>query len=320
MQQHKARRWCAEQSDGDEMYLFAIDRTIARRTTALQDVEIVETPSYGTMLLLDGLVQSSEDDEHAYHEALVHPGMIAHECPKDVLIIGGGEGATLREVVRHRSVESVVMVDIDGELIEMCKEHLDVWHQGSFEDPRAELVVGDGRAFLQETGRSFDVVILDITDFLDHGPATRLYTREFYELVSRRLKPGGAVIVQALETSISDYEEHAMLVRTIGEVFRRVRSYVAFVPSFLYSWGFLVASDALDPAELSVEEVDRRLAERLTSELTSYDGIAHQGYMSLPKDLRALLTEPGPILDDAMLDSWVDEAAAAAKLTNDAHD
>jgi spermidine synthase len=311
MQEPKARRWCAEQSDGNEMYMFAIDRTIVRRTTAMQDVEIVETPSYGRMLLLDGLVQSSEDDEYAYHEALVHPGLIAHPGPKDVLIIGGGEGATLREVLRHRTVERVVMVDIDAELLELCKEHLDDWHRGSFWDPRAELVIGDGRAFLQETERSFDAVILDITDFLDHGPATRLYTREFYELVARRLNPGGVVIVQALETSICDHEEHAMLVRTLGEVFTNVRSYVVFVPSFLYSWGFLVASDAIDPADLSVEEVDARIASRIDSELRAYDGIAHRGYLSLPKDLRALLAAPGPILDDATVDAWADEAAAA---------
>src|SRR3954453_6702432 len=128
MAEHRARRWVAEQSDGNEMYLFAVDKSVVKRTTALQDVEVVETPSYGTMLLLDGLVQSSEDDEHTYHEALVHPGLIAHDGPREVLIIGGGEGATLREVLRHRSVERATMVDIDGELIALCKEHLDDWH------------------------------------------------------------------------------------------------------------------------------------------------------------------------------------------------
>src|SRR5262249_40147587 len=156
------RRWGAEQSDGNEMYLFAIDKTYAKRTTAFQDVEIVETPSYGTMLILDGLIQSSEDDEHAYHQALVHPGLIAHPGRNEVLIIGGGEGATLREVLRHRSVERVTMVDIDAELIELCKEYLDDWHQGSFDDPRTEVVIGDGRGFLEATDRTFDAVICDI--------------------------------------------------------------------------------------------------------------------------------------------------------------
>jgi spermidine synthase len=269
------------------------------------------------MLVLDGLIQSAEDDEHSYHEALTHPGMLAHDDPREVLIIGGGEGATLREVLRHRTVERATMVDIDGELVELAKQHLDDWHEGSYDDPRAELVIGDGRAFLEQTDRRFDVVICDITDFLDHGPALRLYTRQFYELVASRLKPNGVLIVQALETSVADPEEHAMLVRTVGEAFPVVRSYMAFIPSFMYLWGFLTASNSVDPATLTPDEIDRRIAERLNSELTSYDGVTHQGYFSLPKDLRALIAAPGPVLDDAMAESWVvaeppDETADAA--------
>jgi spermidine synthase len=306
----KPRRWMAEQADGNELIMFAVDKTIAKARTAMQDVEIVETPSYGRMLILDGLIQSAEDDEHVYHEALVHPGLIAHDGPGEVLIIGGGEGATLREVLRHQSVERATMVDIDGQLIELCKEHLDDWHRGSFDDPRAEVIIGDGRGFLETTDRTFDVVICDITDFLDHGPALRLYTKQFYELIGRRLNPGGVLIVQALETSSMDHEEHTMLVRTIGEAFPVVRSYLAFVPSFLYSWGFITASTSVDPAALTEEEVDARLARRLTSELRSYDGTTHRGYFSLPKDFRALLAEPGPILDDATIELWAAEQAA----------
>ncbi|MBV8675765.1 MAG: fused MFS/spermidine synthase, partial [Planctomycetaceae bacterium] len=204
----KPRRWIAEQADGNELIMFACGRTIAKARTAMQDVEIVETLSYGPMLLLDGIIQSAEDDEHVYHEALVHPGLIAHDGPREVLIIGGGEGATLREVLRHQSVERASMVDIDGQLVELCKEHLDDWHRGSFDDPRAEVLIGDGRGFLEMTDRTFDVVICDITDFLDHGPALRLYTKQFYELIGRRLNPGGVLIVQALETSSMDHEEH----------------------------------------------------------------------------------------------------------------
>jgi spermidine synthase len=301
----KARRWMAEQSDGNEMILFAVDRTIAKQRTAMQDVEIVDTPSYGLMLVLDGLIQSAEDDEHSYHEALVHPGMIAHANPRHVLVIGGGEGATLREVLRYRSVERATMVDIDGELIELCKEHLDDWHQGAFDDPRAEVIIGDGRGFLENTDRTFDVVIADITDFLDHGPAMRLYTKQFYELVASRLKPGGVLIVQALETSNCDPEEHAMLVRTVGEAFPVVKSYTTFISSFMYLWGFLVASQTVDPSKLTEDEVDERVASRLTSELKSYDGVTHRGYFALPKDLRALLAAPGPVLDDDTIESWV---------------
>jgi spermidine synthase len=301
--EERPRRWLAEQSDGNELLLFAVTRTVARARTALQDVEIVETPSFGRMLVLDGLIQSAEDDEHSYHEALVHPGMIAHADPKHVLIIGGGEGATLREVLRYRSVERATMVDIDGELIALCKQHLGKWHQGSFDDPRAEIVIDDGRGYLEKTDRTFDVVIADITDFLDHGPAMRLYTKQFYELVAARLNPGGVLILQALETSVCDPEEHAMLVRTVGAAFPVVRSYTTFVPSFLYLWGFLVASQTVDPSTLSEAEVDARVAARLNSTLKGYDGRTHRGYFALPRDLRALIARPGPIIDDATIDT-----------------
>jgi spermidine synthase len=301
MSEVKARRWVAEQADGDEMYLFAIEETYARARTAMQDVEIVESVSYGKMLLLDGLIQSAEDDEHVYHEGLVQPGMIAHPGPRDVLIIGGGEGATLREVLRHESVRHVTMVDIDPELIALCKEHLPEWHQGSFDDPRAEVVIGDGRAFVEKTDRTFDVAICDITDFLDHGPAMRLYTREFYDTIRRRLNPGGLLIVQGLELAVSDWEEHALLARTLRSIFATVRTYQVFVPSFIFTWGFLVASNDVDPAALTPAEVDDRVDLRVKGPLKSYDGIVHQGYFALSKDLRALLDQAGPILTDADL-------------------
>lgn len=308
----KPKRWFAEQADPNELILMAVDRTVAKAHTGIQDVEIVETPGYGRMLILDGMIQSAEDDEHSYHEALVHPGLIAHENPRQVLIIGGGEGATLREVLRYRSVERATMVDIDSQLIALCKEHLGDWHQGSFDDPRAEVIIADGRAFLETTDRTFDVVICDITDFIDSGPALRLYTKQFYELVAGRLNPGGVLIVQALETSNMDPEEHAMLVRTVGEAFTVVRSYVTFISSFMYSWGFLTASQTVDPARLTEQEVDARIRARLNSDLESYDGIAHRGYFSLPKDLRALLTAPGEILDDATIETWESERAVHA--------
>ena len=310
-QANKAKRWIAEQSDGDEVYLFAVSKTVAKAITAFQDVEIVETASYGRMLVLDGLVQSSQEDEHVYHEALVHPGVIAHPGPKSALVIGGGEGATLRELLRHRSIERITMVDIDGELVDLCKQHLPGWHQGSFDDPRTEVIIGDGRAFLEKTRRTFDVVICDITDFLDHGPALRLYTREFYQLIAGRMNPNGVLIVQALETAISDPEEHAMLVRTMGEAFPVVRSYLTFVPSFGFPWGFIVASTTVDPSRLGPAEVDARLNDRLNSELRSYDGVAHLGMFSLTKDLRAALTAPGDVLDDATVESWIAARMAA---------
>jgi spermidine synthase len=318
--QAQGRRWYSElETDPDEVYLFAVNKTVLMARTSIQNVEILETPAWGKVLVLDGLVQSASEDEYVYHEALIHPGMLAHLGPREVLVIGGGEGATLREILSHKSVERVTMVDIDGELVEICKNHLPEWHAGSFDDPRTEVLIGDGRAFLENTDRTFDVIVCDITDFLDHGPALRLYTREFYQLIASRLNPDGILVVQALETGCSDPEEHAMLARTIREVFPIVRSYLAFVPSFGFTWGFLTASITVDPGLLTAQEVDQRIADRLDltprppyeeeGDLGFYDGQTHVGMFSLPKDLRAELGMPGEILDDATVESWMTQEA-----------
>src|SRR5262249_47926390 len=162
---------------------------------------------YGRMLVLDGAIQSAEDDEALYHEMLVQPAMILHPHPENVLIIGGGEGATLREVLVHSSVRSAIMVDIDQEVVALCREHLGAWHCGAFDDPRVQVVYGDGRAFVENDDRYYDVVIVDVVDMLDNGPAQALYTRQFYELLYRRLHPQGIVVVQGLEFSFLDDEE-----------------------------------------------------------------------------------------------------------------
>ena len=153
--------------------------------TEYQDVVVQDGAAFGMSLVLDGKTQSTEVDEFAYHEGLVHPAMISHPEPRSVFVAGGGEGATLREALRHTTVERVVMVDIDQQVVELCRTHLPKHHAGSFDDPRVELVYADALDYLEETGERFDVVIIDVPDPLEVGPAVMLYTREFYEMVRR---------------------------------------------------------------------------------------------------------------------------------------
>jgi len=133
------------------------------------------------------VIQSSEDDEDLYHEMLVQPAMLCHSNPHHVLIIGGGEGAALREVLAHPSVKSVVMVDIDQKLVELCREHLSSWHCGAFDNPRVHLIYEDGRRFIENDLNLYDVVIIDVVDMLDNGPARSLYTKQFYRWKYRRI-------------------------------------------------------------------------------------------------------------------------------------
>src|SRR5918911_4353844 len=223
----------------------AVTQVILHQQTEFQTLDVVDTIAHGRALFLDNKIQSAELDEFIYHEALVHPAMILAQAPRTVFIAGGGEGATLREVLRHRSVERVIMVDIDAAAVQACRDYLPQWHQGAYDDPRLTLLHADARQVLADSQDRFDAIIVDITDPLAGGPSYRLFTREFYELVAARLTPRGALAVQAESTDIGVWDAHLAVVHTVRQVFPHVAPYRAHVPSFGESWGFLVASQTV---------------------------------------------------------------------------
>jgi spermidine synthase len=288
-----------ENSNPLDKYAYRMSKVVYTGKTAFQRVVIGDTFSYGRALMLDGAIQSAEKDEAIYHEMLVQPAMLLHPEPEDVLIIGGGEGATLREVLVHHSVKSVTMVDIDREVVELCREYLTSWHRGAFEEPRLQMVFEDGRKFVENDDAYYDVVIIDIVDMLDNGPAQALYTRQFYERLRWRLRPNSVVVVQGLEFSFLDYKEHAALARTLRTVFPEVHSYRVHVPSFLSSWGFLIASQWLQPLETNPDDIDNVIHNRLGSDwLEHVTGNFMKSCFNLCKKTQFLISLPGPILED----------------------
>lgn len=294
MNANRPTLWFSDAGPWKESHRFAVEKMIFSGRTKFQDVAIFETYEYGEMLAIDGLVQSAEEDEYIYHESLVHPALIAHPAPRSALVVGGGEGATIREVLRHPTVERVVMVDIDQELVELCKEHLDDWHRDAFDDPRVELAFADGKEFVAKTQERFDTAIIDLTDTLDEGPALALYTEPFYQMVKERLTESGLLVVQAMELTGLDYADHLTVRRTLQRIFRHVSSYTAFVPSFWSTWGFVVASDAVDVSQIPSQQIDSVLHSRaLESALRYYDGQTHTHMFSLSKDIRAVLAQGG---------------------------
>jgi spermidine synthase len=300
MGQPSIYKWFFETTTPVEGHFHAITRTIFALQTKFQQMEIMETASYGKCLVLDGRIQSSVADDFIYHETLVHPALILPPSPTTALVIGGGEGATLREVLRYPSIRKAVMVDIDQAVVEACRQHLPEMHRGAFDDPRTELRHEDARTYLETTGERFDAVIIDLTEPLEEGPACLLFTREFYRLVSERLSPGGALAMQAGMTKIGEIDFYAAIARTLAEVFPVVAPYQSFIPCFGTPWGFMVAAKAGDPRTLSVEDVDRRLAERVRGEpLRFYDGQAHRHMFSLPKFLRQAIADSDRVATDA---------------------
>jgi spermidine synthase len=267
--------------------------------TPFQALEIVDTVAYGRCLFLDGKIQSGQSDEFVYHEALVQPAMVSHPSPRRVFIAGGGEGATAREVLRHRTVESVVMVDIDAAAVAACREHLAPVHRGAFDDPRLTLVYADARAALAESAEPFDAIVVDVTDPLAGGPSYRIFTREFYQLARARLTPGGMLAIQAESGDVGSMEGHAAIVQTLRAVFPQVAGYRAHVPSFGETWGFAVASDARLPGALADAEVDRILAARGCSGLRFYDGQTNRALFLPDRYYREVLAHAAPVIDDA---------------------
>jgi spermidine synthase len=294
--------WFVEQITPELLQSSAVRRIICEVQTPFQRVQIIETGPFGRSLVLDGKMQSAEADEWVYHESLVQMVMMAHEHPQRVFIAGGGEGATAREVLRHANVAEVVMVDLDEKVVALCREHLPNHHQGAFDDPRLALHCADAVAYLREHDATYDVLIVDIADPLESGPAVLLYTQEFYRLAASRLAPGGLLVTQAGPIGPLDVTEvFTAIHRTMASVFDHAAPYGAYVPSFGTAWGFVAAgmADAPRLAALTPVDVERRLADRVGPSLRYYDGLAHAGMLQVPKYVRDAIAAETRVITDA---------------------
>jgi len=292
--------WFIETTTPGDGHFHAVVRTIASAQTAFQRADILETVGFGKLLVLDGRIQSSQGDEFIYHDALVHPGMLGTTTPpRTALVVGGGEGATLREVLAYPSIERAVMVDIDGELVELCRKYLPEHHQGAFDDRRTEYRAEDARGFLENTAERFDFISLDLTEPMEEGPACRLFSREFYRLVHDRLTPGGTMTMQAGMTKVGELAFFTAMCKTVSAAFPVVAPYQAFISCFGLSWGFLMATKGVDPRRTDPAVVDEQIAKRLRKPLRYWDGITHQHSFALPKFIREAVAAETRVVTDA---------------------
>ncbi|MCI0483637.1 MAG: hypothetical protein L0Y78_03535 [candidate division NC10 bacterium] len=275
-----------DQIDHHEFHGYALSGSLYSGQSKLQTIQVVESPKFGKMLILDGKIQSAALDEHIYHEALVHPAMLLHPHPRRVLILGGGEGATLREVLRYRMVEEAVMVDLDDEIVSLSRKYLPEWSERAFEDPRATIVCTDAREFLDRPIGLFDVIIHDITDRV-----TGDFAEDYYRAIQQRLADRGMLAMQALELNLGDFAGHLGIRQEVERVFSWLRSYRAYVPSFRADWGFVLATtaEALDPVASGI--VESRFGERLGpgAGLRFYGPAVHSALFTLSNELADLI-------------------------------
>lgn len=293
-----AGNWFLDRGSPADLIAYEKKQVIVRGRTKFQEYEIFLSALYGHVLVLDGRLQSAEKDEIIYHEAMVHPAMVAHPEPRRVLVLGGGEGATLREALRHPTVTRAVMVDIDEELVRMCEKWLPSYHAGAFHDPRTELVFADGRAWLEgQPDGAFDVALLDLPEPLEEGPALMLFTKEMYDLVKRKLAPRGVMAVQSGSAGI-----HGRMMPdincTLRAVFPHVMAYAAFIPSFMDLYGFHVAGgpEFAWPAPAEVASI---LKSRGLRRFQWFGAEFSASLSFLPTYLAARLQTEGRVLTDA---------------------
>ncbi|HEX9883400.1 MAG TPA: polyamine aminopropyltransferase [Desulfobaccales bacterium] len=286
MNQDFPNEWFFDVESDHKLTMHRVKEHVFAGATDHQGVKIIETYDLGKILILDNQLQSAAADEYIYHECLVHPAMILADRLRKVLILGGGEGATLREVVKYPAVEEITMLDIDQKLIEICGRHLPEWHGGAYGDPRVTLIFADALDFVRNAAARFDLVLMDINDPVPWGPAARIYTREFFQSVKGLLTANGIFATQASAIFYHQSDLHSVLHQTLAAVFNRVESYGDFIPSFEAMWGFLLGSDQLQASKLSSQEIDGRIKSRLSSPLKYYDGHTHQRLFSLPKMVR----------------------------------
>jgi spermidine synthase len=291
-------KWLNDKISNDLVQQHRLEEELYAGRTKFQSVRVVRCAGLGVCLVLDGKIQSSENDEFIYHEALVHPAMLTHPRPEKVFIAGGGEGATLREVLSHPTVKRTVMVEIDAEVTALSRKYLPDLARGAFKDKRTELRHTDAREFLAKSKEKFDVIIIDLPDPIEGGPACRLFTREFYRLVLDRLTENGLISVQAGSASLNELLNLTAVNNTLQKVFPVVVAYVAVVPAYGGPWGLCIASRRLDPSRLSPAEVDKRIADRALKGLRLYDGLTHQGMFSLPLYIREALARQRRIITD----------------------
>ena len=275
--------WFIESVYTDLNVMLKVREVFYSGSTAYQKVEVIDSELFGRSLVLDGKTQSTERDEHIYHETLVHPAMLCHPDPKQVFIGGGGEGGTLREVLCHNSVEMVTMVDLDSEVVALCRQYLPNHHLGSFDDPRTNLIHEDARAYLQNTPDLYDVIILDLVDPLEGGTAALLYTQEFYALAKARLNSGGVLVTQSGPAGLLSFKEcFTTIFNTLGTLFDHIKAVQVHVPAFQTLWGFTIVSDTAFP-EVSEDDAESELARRLSKKLKYLDGVSYSNMHSLLK-------------------------------------
>lgn len=276
---NKMSIWFTEKQTKHFGITAEIKQTLHTEQTDFQKLDMVETAEFGNMLILDGMVMTTQKDEFVYHEMVAHVPLFTHPNPKNVLVVGGGDGGVIREVLKHPSVEKATLVEIDGKVIEYSKKYLPEI-AGKLEDPRVDVQVDDGFMHIAKSEAVYDVIMVDSTEPV--GPAVNLFTKGFYEGIAKALKEDGVFVAQ---TDNPWFHSHLItnVFKDVKEVFPITRLYTANIPTYPSGlWTFTIGSKQYDPLEVEEDRFHEIDTKYYTKEL-------HKAAFVLPKFVSDLI-------------------------------
>ena len=259
---------------------FQVAELLYEARTEHQHLVIFRNDCFGRVMALDGVVQTTERDEFIYHEMLAHVPILAHGGVSRVLIIGGGDGGMLREVFKHREIQSVVQVEIDRKVVDLCREHLPGHSQGAFDDPRLRLVIDDGLDFVETTPEKFDVIISDSTDPI--GPGRALFSEDFYRACKHCLRSGGILVTQN-GVVFMQLDEVKSTAKYLRDLFNDWHFFTAAVPT--YVGGCMTFGWACDDPALRLTSVEELRSRYQAGNLSTryYNPEVHFASFALPQ-------------------------------------
>lgn len=271
--------WYTEKQTDSFGITAKVKETYVREQTDFQDLSMIETEEWGTMLTLDGMVMTTVRDEFVYHEMVAHPALVTHPNPEQVLVVGGGDGGVIREIMKHPKVKKAVLVDIDGKVIEYSKKYLPTI-AGELDNPRVEVIVNDGYMHIHDHKNTYDVIMVDSTEPV--GPAVELFSKGFYQGIYDALKEDGIFVAQTDNPWFK-----ADLIQTVNrdvkEIFPIVRVYSANIPTYPSGlWTFTMGSKKHDPLQVEEASIPEFPTKYYTARL-------HQAAFVLPKFVEDLI-------------------------------
>lgn len=271
--------WYTEKQTDHFGITVKVKETLHSEQTNFQKLEVVKTEEFGNMLLLDGLVMTTERDEFTYHEMITHPALFTHPNPRHVLVVGGGDGGTVREVLKHPLVEKVTQVEIDQKVIEYSKKFLPSISIG-YEDPLVDVIVGDGFLHIHENKAKYDVILVDSTEPI--GPSAKLFELGFFQGIYESLKEDGIFVAQS-DNPWFKPDLIKTVFQDVFEIFPITRLYTANIPTYPSGlWSFTLGSKEYDPLQVEVEIPQ-------DMELSYYTANIHYAAFQLPRFMQELI-------------------------------